>query len=158
MSKEKAINILETAVALQYSHLSEEEFNKRFEINSLEDAIEIITEVKCDEDIEMYCKTCCKMLPKEAKHIVDSFGLNPINLFDFEVFTGFNTKQLWILANIKPLGEPVLIDPPISALDKCYKGNPDWENREYAMMELLSDLPSWLWDENYWYDAADTEV
>lgn len=66
----------------------------------------------------------------------------------FEVFVGFNTKQIWI----EDQAFNVLIDPPKSVLESLpdwRDGNSDWEEKLYDI--LLTD-PDWLYDREYWYD------
>ena len=65
----------------------------------------------------------------------------------YTVLLGPNTNQLWVYDE----EENVYIDPPADVLDEV-------DGDEEVLMEIVDEEPDWLFDEDYWYDADDTDV
>ena len=113
------------------------------------------------EEIGKDIKRLYKKYVREYKKTHDK-GMTPAcfkewcdNEYDkrLEVFVGFNTKQWWVLDNVRN----VLIDPPKEVLDKL----PDWRENsplaEEKLLEICRKEPSWLYDKGYWL-KGDAEV
>lgn len=70
----------------------------------------------------------------------------------FEVRYGFNTKQWWILDNERNC----YVDVPIEVLNflKLF----DFKEQAKILEELVSDHPSWLYDEDFCFYDENFEI
>lgn len=70
----------------------------------------------------------------------------------FEVCYGFNTKQWWILDNERNC----YVDVPIEVLDflKLF----DFKEQAKILEELVSNYPSWLYDEDFCFYDENFEI
>lgn len=69
----------------------------------------------------------------------------------YEAILGFNTKQWWVYDN----EENTYIDPPSSVLESL---SDETDIAEEQLNNLLAYKPDWLNDEDYQYDAEETEI
>ena len=74
----------------------------------------------------------------------------------YSVTLGPNTKQLWVYDSEKD----AWIDPPAEILDELDdKFDWDqWDEKEDALQKIVNEEPDWLFDEDYTYDAEETEI
>lgn len=76
------------------------------------------------------------------KEIADEF------IEDCEIVLGFNTKQWQIYSNTYD----VYIDPPTEILDELREDYDTEEKQEAHLRKIIERKPSWLMDEQFWYD------
>lgn len=75
----------------------------------------------------------------------------------YEVERGFNTKQLWVYDT----ETGYYIDPPVSILkeiDSRFGRKRDPEAIEWLEKFIENTNPEWLKDEDFYYDAEETEI
>lgn len=70
--------------------------------------------------------------------------------------TGFNTKQVWVYDN----EHDIYIDVPKEVLDDIDSKTErrDWDAKESLLEEVIATNPDWLQDEDYFYNAEETDI
>ena len=73
----------------------------------------------------------------------------------YSVLLGFNTKQLWVYDE----EENVFIDPPSEILNEINKKFSDIDDAmNYLENVCNNNIPDWLNDKDYWFDADNTDI
>lgn len=72
----------------------------------------------------------------------------------YEAVFGFNSKQWWVYDS----DNDRYIDPPKDVLDSLpyWKEDPDAAKKAFQM--IINELPNWLNDEDYQYDAEEMDI